>query len=111
MSRALSERPPWRSSRVRRRIRAARRRNATEGAPCRNGGGIMKRLAVCLLLSLGPGLAPCRADVDPEPPRSGQAALKKLQGTWDVVKAVKDGMDDTKELKDKGAHVVIDKDQ
>jgi len=65
----------------------------------------MKRLAACLLL-LVPGFAAFAAD-DPEPPNSAEADVKKLQGTWDVEKAVKGGMDDSKQLKDKGAHAVI----
>jgi uncharacterized protein (TIGR03067 family) len=69
----------------------------------------MRRLAVCLLL-LAPALSSGRAD-DPEPPRPAAAELKRLQGTWDVVKALRDGKDDSKDLKDKGVHVVIDKDR
>jgi uncharacterized protein (TIGR03067 family) len=69
----------------------------------------MGRLIVGLLI-LGAGSV-VLADDDPEPRKPAEAELKKLQGTWDVVKAVLDGRDDTKKLKDDGAHAVIKKNE
>jgi len=65
----------------------------------------MTRLIVGLLL-LGSGSV-ALADDDPEPRKPAEAELKKLQGTWDVVKAVVEGRDDSKKLKESGAHAVI----
>jgi len=67
----------------------------------------MSRLIVGLLLLSSGSVA--FADDDPEPRRPAEAELKKLQGTWDVVKAVVDGRDDSAKLKDAGAHAVIKK--
>jgi uncharacterized protein (TIGR03067 family) len=69
----------------------------------------MSRLMVGLLLLASGSVA--QADDDPEPRRPAEAELKKLQGTWDVVKAVMAGRDDTAKLKKDGAHAVIKKNE
>jgi uncharacterized protein (TIGR03067 family) len=69
----------------------------------------MSRLIVGLLL-LGSGSV-ALADDDPEPSSLAKAELKKLQGTWDVVKAVVDGRDDSAKLKKDGAYLVIKKNE
>jgi len=67
----------------------------------------MTRIVACLLLLLGSACLARAEDDDPEPP--GAPDGKKLQGTWDVVKALKGGKDDTQELKNRGAYLVIEK--
>ncbi len=62
-------------------------------------------LTLALLLSV-----PAAADEpDPEPASSAQADLKKMQGTWEIVRAERNGRPSEKETK--GVVVIIHKDR
>jgi uncharacterized protein (TIGR03067 family) len=63
------------------------------------------QLLILLLLGL-----PVLADQpDPEPVSSSEADLKKMQGTWEIARAEKNGADAAKEIA--GVRVVIQKDR
>lgn len=69
---------------------------------------MFRALSLACLLA-GPALV-ADEGIDPEPKKPAEAVLKALQGEWEIVKAVKDGVDGTKEMP-RGAFVLIKKDQ
>jgi uncharacterized protein (TIGR03067 family) len=69
----------------------------------------LKRAAVVALVLLVIAPAARAAEPDPEPVSSAQAHQKKMQGTWDIVRAEEDGRDMRKEVI--GATIRIDKDR